>query len=70
MTPMRAWCYYCERRLIWHRPSQQWRPTTPPTTVQKGQRVRLSPTMCALSPRGFGHEPVPEKTDVLRRSTE
>ncbi len=66
IKPMLAWCYYCERRLVWSRMAREWRPQTPVIRNVGGVPTRMANQWCPLSPTGFDHVPVPTENDVQR----
>jgi len=59
MKPMIAWCYYCERRIVWLWYKREWG-----TTKSSGIK---NVWVCPLSDDCY-HQPVPAKTDVLRKA--
>jgi len=58
MKPMIAWCYYCERRIVWLWYKREWGTTKAWKTMDVW--------WCPLS-GDYYHHPVPAKTDVLRK---
>ena len=58
MKPMMAWCYYCERHIIWQPYKREW------VTLKAWNAMDVR--LCPLSGDCY-HHPVPAKTDVLRK---